>query len=62
MVYHIAKLLARKAAVRTHRVPVFFIHVVAGLNFGITFSKFNGQFRVTFNIEMGGIRYTGKQE
>ena len=62
MIYHITKLLAGKVAVRMHGIPMFFIHMVAGLNFGMAFAKLNGQFRVAFNVEMGGIGYTGKQE
>ena len=43
-------------------VPVLFIHVVAGLNFGVAFAQFNGQFRVAFDIETGYLGNAGEQE
>jgi hypothetical protein len=62
MVYHVAKLPAAQAAVGLHRVPVLFIHVITGLNFGIALAQFNGPFRVAFYIKAVILGNAGEQK
>ena len=51
MINHIANLPAAKVAAGVYRVPVFLIHVVAGLNFGMLFAELYGTFGIAFYIE-----------
>ena len=62
MVDHVAKLFAAEAAIGMYGVPVLFIHVVAGLYFGVTFAEFNGEFGVTFDVKLVSQGDTGEQK
>lgn len=62
MIDHIAKLFAGKASIGTNGVPVLFVHVITGPNFGMTFAKLYGQFRIAFDVEMRWIGNAGEQE
>jgi len=62
MIDHVAKLFTGKAAVGADGVPVLFVHVVTGPDFGMAFAKLYGQFRIAFDVEMGRIGNAGEQE
>lgn len=43
-------------------IPMFFIHMVAWLHFGVPFAKLDGQFRIAFYIELSATGNTYEQE
>jgi len=62
MINHVTDLPTTKIAIGIYRIPVFFIHMVTWLYFGMLLAEFYGTFRITFYIEAVALGKTGKQE
>ena len=50
MINHFAQLRVRNAAVELDRVPMFFVHVIAGPDLLVSIAQFESQVRITFQI------------